>query len=224
MASVVGNWGGGNVWRVTSGKISSNSYFCEVQEDGGGFLVDTSLDGETIDATLSEHGLYPHAVYCTHGHFDHTGSAAHFQKKYGCKVFVPKADVTLMKSANFMLMAMKIQQKIVLPDATMIEAGYVDHIAGTQLRYLPAPGHTPGSCIIEFGNAWFTGDTLYACGVGLSSLPGEDQAVLKQTILRYWNDLTSERFIYPGHGNAADGMAVRTGNAALLKFLGLAAL
>jgi glyoxylase-like metal-dependent hydrolase (beta-lactamase superfamily II) len=223
MASVVGNWGGGNVWRVTSGEFSSNAYFCEAQVGGGGILIDAGLDGETIDAELSEHGLRPHAVYCTHGHFDHTGSASHFQKKYGSAVFVPKADAKLMKASNFLLMAMKIQRKVVLPEATLVESNHVADIAGTPLRYLPAPGHTPGSCIIEFGSAWFTGDTLYARGVGLSHLPGEDHAVLKQTILGYWQDLTPERTIYPGHGNAADGLSVRTDNTALLNFLGLAA-
>lgn len=223
MASVVGNWGGGNVWRVTSGEFSSNAYFCEAQVEGGGILIDAGLDGETIDAELREHGLRPHAVYCTHGHFDHTGSASHFQKKYGSAVFVPKADLKLMKASNFLLMAMKLKHKVVLPEATLVEPGHVADIAGTPLRYLSAPGHTPGSCIIEFGNAWFTGDTLYARGVGLSHLPGEDHAVLKQTILGYWQDLTPERTIYPGHGNAADGESVRTGNAALLNFLGLAA-
>lgn len=223
MASVVGNWGGGRVWCVTSGEFSSNSYFCEVQEDGGGFLIDTSLDGEVIDAELTGHSLYPYAVYCTHGHFDHIGSASFFQKKYGCNVFVPRADEKLMKASNFMLMAMKIQCRVVLPDATMVEPGYAADIAGTFLRYLPAPGHTPGSCIIEFGSAWFTGDTLYARGVGLSNLPGEDHGVLKQTILSYWNALTPERTVYPGHGNVADGLSVRTGNAALLSFLGMSA-
>jgi glyoxylase-like metal-dependent hydrolase (beta-lactamase superfamily II) len=223
MASVVGNWGGGNIWRVTSGEFSSNAYFCEAQVEGGGILIDAGLDGETIDAELSEHGLRPHAVYCTHGHFDHTGSASHFQKKYGSAVFVPKADAKLMKASNFLLMAMKIQRKVVLPEATLVESDHVADVAGTPLRYLPAPGHTPGSCIIEFGSAWFTGDTLYARGVGLSHLPGEDHAVLKQTILGYWQDLTPERTIYPGHGNAADGLSVRTDNAALLNFLGLVA-
>jgi glyoxylase-like metal-dependent hydrolase (beta-lactamase superfamily II) len=222
MVRVVGNWGRGDIWCVTSGQFSSNSYFCEVQGDGGGFLVDAGLDGETIDTKLSERGLYPRAVYCTHGHFDHTGSASHFQKKYGCKVFVPRADAKLMKSSNFLLMAMQIRQKVVLPDATLIEPGQVDVIGGIPLRYLPAPGHTSGSCIIEFGSAWFTGDTLYAHGVGLSQLPGEDHAVLKQTILGYWNCLTPERFIFPGHGVAADGLSLRKGNVALLNFLGLA--
>lgn len=223
MASVVGNWGGGNVWCVTSGAFSSNAYFCEAQVEGGGILIDAGLDGLTIDAELSQRGLRPNAVFCTHGHFDHIGSASLFQKKYGCQVVLPKADNKLMKASNFMLMAMKMKHKVVLPDATLVEPDHVANIAGTSLRYMPAPGHTPGSCIIEFGSAWFTGDTLYARGIGLSHLPGEDQALLKRTILRYWDDLTPERTIYPGHGNAASGHMVRTGNAALLDFLGLAA-
>jgi len=222
MASVVGNWGGGDVWCVTSGAFSSNAYFCEAQVEGGGILIDAGLDGLTIDAELSERGLRPNAVFCTHGHFDHIGSASLFQKKYGCQVVVPKADNKLMKSSNFMLMAMKFKHKVVLPDATLVEPDHVADIAGTSLRFMPAPGHTPGSCIIEFGGAWFTGDTLYARGIGLSHLPGEDQALLKQTLRRYWDDLTPERTIYPGHGNTANGLLVRTGNAELLDFLGLA--
>jgi glyoxylase-like metal-dependent hydrolase (beta-lactamase superfamily II) len=191
--------------------------------EGGGILIDAGLDGLTIDAELSELGLRPNAVFCTHGHFDHTGSASHFQKKYDCRVFVPKADEKLMKASNFLLMAMKLKHRVVLPEATLVEVNHVANIGGTSLRYLPAPGHTPGSCIIEFGSAWFTGDTLYARGIGLSHLPGEDQELLKQTILSYWDDLTPERTIYPGHGNAASGLLVRTGNTALLDFLGMAA-
>ncbi len=222
MASLVGNWGGGNVWCVTSGAFSSNAYFCEAQVEGGGILIDAGLDGLTIDAELSQRGLRPNAVFCTHGHFDHTGSASLFQKKYGCQVVLPKADNKLMKASNFMLMAMKMKHKVVLPDATLVDPDHVANIAGASLRYMPAPGHTPGSCIIELGSAWFTGDTLYAHGIGLSHLPGEDQALLKRTILRYWDDLTPERTIFPGHGNAANGHTVRTGNVALLDFLGLA--
>jgi glyoxylase-like metal-dependent hydrolase (beta-lactamase superfamily II) len=222
MARVVGNWGGGSVWCITSGSFPSNAYFCEAEVNGGGILIDAGLDGATINAEISAQGFRPHAVYCTHGHFDHTGSASYFQEKYGCQVFVPKPDLKLMKSSNFMLMAMKMNQKVRLPEATFIEPGFVQDIAGTPLRFLPAPGHTPGSCIIELGAAWFTGDTLYARGVGLSRLPGEDHSVLKQTILGYWDELTSQRFIFPGHGGSADGQSIRSDNVELLNFLGLA--
>lgn len=221
MAKEVGNWGGGSIWCVTSGAFSSNAYFCEAQVEGGGILIDPGLDGLTIDAELSERGLRPNAVFCTHGHFDHTGSASHFQKKYGCQVFVPRADEKLMKASNFMLMAMNLEHRVKLPDATFVEAGHVASIASMSLRYLSAPGHTPGSCIIEFGSAWFTGDTLYARGIGLSNLPGEDRALLKQTILKYWDGLTPERTICPGHGNTANGLSVRADNTELLYFLGI---
>lgn len=223
MASIVGNWGGGAVWRVTSGVFASNAYFCQADVAGGGILIDAGLDGATIDAELSEHGLRPHAVYCTHGHFDHTGSASHFQKKYGCQVFLHKADTRIMKSSNFMLMAIKIPHKVTLADVTYVDDDFSTIVGGQELRYVAAPGHTPGSCVIEFGAAWFTGDTLYSRGVGLSHLPGENHEQLKESILKLWPRLDAERTIYPGHGEAADGVSVRTGNQALLNFLGLAA-
>lgn len=221
MASVVGNWGGGLIWRITSGEFPSNAYFCEAHVPGGGILIDAGLDGTAIDAQMSEHGLHPQQVFCTHGHFDHIGSASYFQQKYGCQVFLHKSDDRVMKSGNFLLMALKIRQKIALPGVTHIDDQFTMVIGGQTLKYLAAPGHTPGSCVIEFGDAWFTGDTLYSRGVGLSQLPGEDANLLKTSIRALWPGLTAQRTIYPGHGNAADGASVRTQNRALLKFLNL---
>ena len=221
MATEVGNWGGGTVWRVTSGTFSSNAYFCEANVPGGGILIDAGLDGPAIDAQMSERGLRPHQVFCTHGHFDHAGSAAYFQKKYGCQVFMHRADVRTLKASNFLLMAFNIPQKIELPDVTYIDTPFCIDINGQPLHYLPAPGHTPGSCVIEFGGAWFTGDTIYSRGVGLSQLPGENAALLRTSIHALWERLTRERTIYPGHGDAVDGASVRRDNRELLKFLGL---
>lgn len=220
MASKVGNWGGGAVWCISSGQVLSNAYFCEVDVPGGGILIDAGLDGPAIDAQLTEHGFHPHQVFCTHGHFDHVGSAAYFQKKYGCQVFMHQADERTMKASNFLLMALKIPQKITLPAVTFVEDGFTVDVEDQVLNYLAAPGHTPGSCVIEFGSAWFTGDTLYSRGVGLSKLPGEDAEMLKRSVRNLWEGLTVERIVYPGHGDVADGASVRRENRALLKFLG----
>jgi hydroxyacylglutathione hydrolase len=220
MATVVGNWGGGSVWRVTSGALPSNAYFCEADVPGGGILIDAGLDGKAIDVQMAEHGLRPHAVFCTHGHFDHAGSAAYFQKKYGCKVFMHIADIRTLKSSNFLLMALKIPQKIEQPLVTYVNDQFSIDINGHPLNFRHAPGHTPGSCVIEFGSAWFTGDTIYSRGVGLSSLPGEDHLMLRRSILNLWDGIGVGRLICPGHGEAMDGSAVRSGNRPLLKFLG----
>lgn len=221
MATIVGNWGGGAVWRITSGVFPSNAYFCQADVPGGGILIDAGLDGATIDAQMTELGLYPHLVFCTHGHFDHAGSAAYFQKKYGCQVFMHKSDARILKSSNFMLMAFNIPQKIELPQVTYIEDQFSFSINEHSLCYLSTPGHTPGSCVIQLGSAWFTGDTIYSRGVGLSQLPGENVELLKMSIRSLWGGLTSDRIIYPGHGNVTDGASVRYKNCELLKFLDL---
>ena len=220
MATVVGHWGGGAVRRITSGVFPSNAYFCEADVPGGGILVDPGLDAPAIDAQLTELGLRPHQVFCTHGHFDHTGGAAHFQEKYGCEVFLHRADERLRRSANFLLMALKIPARVAAADITLVDDGFSADIAGTALRFLRAPGHTPGSCVLELGSVWFTGDTLYGRGVGLNKLPGEDPDQLRRSILELWPGLTTDRLVCPGHGDPTDGESVRTGNAALTAFLG----
>jgi glyoxylase-like metal-dependent hydrolase (beta-lactamase superfamily II) len=64
-------------------------------------LIDGGLDPAAIDAVVQELALTPAAVFCTHGHFDHAGSAAHFQKVYGCPVYLHGADRKLLKASNF---------------------------------------------------------------------------------------------------------------------------
>lgn len=217
----IGHWGGGDVWRVTSGEFLSNAYICSA---GGGncILIDGGLDPHSIDEAMQELALTPAAVFCTHGHFDHAGSAAHFQRKFGCPVYLHGADRKLLKSSNFLLMAFKLASRIEQPsEITAVESGQSFDVAGHELTFHGAPGHTPGSCIIELGSALFTGDTIYTQGVGLSHLPGEKPEILKQSILSIWPMLTADCIVYPGHGGCASGAVVRETNLALLKFLSI---
>ncbi len=222
MLAPVGHWGGGDVWRVTSGEFPSNAYICGTG-DGRCVLIDGGLDPASIDLVVQELALTPSAVFCTHGHFDHAGSAAFFQKKYGVPVYLHGADRKLLKASNFLLMAFKLASRIEQPsEITVVASGESVDVAGHALIFHGAPGHTPGSCLIELGSALFTGDTIYTRGVGLSHLPGEQPEILKQSILALWPMLTAERIVYPGHGGCASGAEVRATNRALLEFLGLA--
>jgi glyoxylase-like metal-dependent hydrolase (beta-lactamase superfamily II) len=211
---------GDGVWRVTGGTFSSNAYVCAAGEGGEAFIIDPGLDPAKIDQAAKDLGLTPRQVFCTHGHFDHIGGAAYFQKAYGAEVFVHPADLKTMKSSNFLLMVLKIAQRIELPQVTAVDitAGSFS-VGGRPLTYHPVPGHTPGSCFIEYGNALFTGDSLYARGVGLSDLPGEDHDALRHSLLALWDQIPAERVIHPGHGPSAAFGAIRTDNRALLDFL-----
>lgn len=222
MAVEVGNWGGGTVWRTTAGEFSSNTYFFDAEGgSGGAVVVDPGLDGLAIEADILSCGLKPTRVFCTHGHFDHTGSAAYFQRKYGTPVHIHLRDRKTLASSNFLLMLLKIPRKVEQPEVTWVEDEFTHALGTSTLRYLPAPGHTLGSCIIEFGDAWFTGDTIYARGVGLSDMPGENSELLKSSILSLWDRLAHVELVCPGHGEAAIGNDIRVGNTSLLRFLGL---
>lgn len=217
----VGHWGGGDVWRVTSGEFPSNSYICGTFE-GKCVLIDGGLDPVAIDGAMQELSLTPTSVFCTHGHFDHAGSAAFFQKKYGLQVYLHSDDHKLLKASNFLLMVFKLASRIEQPSVvTKVGSSESIDVAGHALTFHGAPGHTPGSCLIELGSALFTGDTIYSQGVGLSHLPGEQPDILKQSIRRLWPMLTAGRIVYPGHGDCASGAEVRENNRALLEFLDL---
>ena len=224
MADVDVREDGKGLWAITAGAFPSNTYICSTDVVGGCILVDPGLDAQAIEHVLAELGLEPRKVFCTHGHFDHAGSAAFFQKKYGAEVFLHASDVKTLKAANFLLTVLKIPARIETPRITVIEGNdFTCDIAGVPLRYHTTPGHTPGSCVIQFGDRFFTGDTVYSRGVGLSRLPGEDPDALRKSILKLWPLFEGAASIHPGHGESAPAAVLRTDNRPLLQFLGLAA-
>ena len=211
---------GEGVWRVTGGAFPSNAYICASGVPGEAFVVDPGLDPAKIDKAAQDLGLTIRQVFCTHGHFDHIGGASHFQRAYGAEVFLHTADAKVMKTGNFLLMVLKIDQRITLPEVTWVDPTGPAPLAGGQpLTFHPVPGHTPGSCFIQHGEQMFTGDSLYAQGVGLSDLPGENHGLLRKSLLALWNDIPGERLIHPGHGPSATFDDIRSHNRRLLEFL-----
>lgn len=221
MVRLVGNWGHGEVWQITSGRFPSNAYVCTDADSRDCLLVDGGLDPEFIDNTIQNMGLHPILACCTHAHFDHAGSAAWFQHRYGLPVYLHHADQKILKAANFMLMAFKIGGKIDLPEVTWVHTPAPCSFAKQALLFHHAPGHTPGSCIVQLGTALFTGDTVYARHVGLSRLPGENPQQLRESILGLWPLIDTPHRVHPGHGPSTDGADIRQNNLELVDFLGL---
>jgi hydroxyacylglutathione hydrolase len=209
------------IWRVTTSTFESNTYICGTRAPGECFLIDPGLDAERLEVALAELNLRPRYAFCTHGHFDHIGSAAVFQRKYGTQVFLHKSDLATAKGSNFLLMAFKVQQRIIIPEFDLVAnddfSMMIDEIP---LRFHSTPGHTPGSCMIRFGDAVFTGDTLYSRGMGLSKLPGEDMDCLRASLRAIWNLFPPEAVAYPGHGDSASFGWIKQNNQKLLQFVG----
>jgi glyoxylase-like metal-dependent hydrolase (beta-lactamase superfamily II) len=214
---------GERIWLVRNHLQRSNSFVCATGEPGACFLVDPGTDGEAIDAALGGLGLTPRQVFCTHGHFDHTASAALFQERYGAACYLHGADQKTLRGSNFLMMAFKIPLVMKLPRTEEL-AGFAAAVGALRLEAIAAPGHTPGSCVLRYGDALFTGDTLYARGVGLSKLPGGDDARLKATLLALWDAFPAGTQVLPGHGPCGTLAAIKAENQPLRSFLGLDAL
>jgi hydroxyacylglutathione hydrolase len=207
--------------RVRSSVFDSNSYLCPTSVPGECLLVDPGLDGKAIDDALEASGLRPVAVACTHGHFDHVGRAEEYQRRLGIPVYLHRDDTRTASGSNFLMMAFKVPARITLPRFSLVEGGAPVRVGADELRWIHTPGHTPGSCVVLFQGVAFTGDTLYRDGIGLVSLPGEDEALLRRSIEGLWSDLPAATLVCPGHGGSAPFGEIQVGNRPLRRFLGM---
>lgn len=209
-----------NVWQICAGVFPANSYLWTGPVPGGAIVVDTGLDPEPILAGLKALDVRPAAVFCTHGHFDHIGSASVLQNTFGSEVFLHAADSKTAKVANFLMMAFKIPAKLKLPRFSLLldEVGET-RIGEVSIRHRLVPGHSPGSCLIEIDGTCFSGDTLYSGGLGLSKIPGEDPDVLRSSLRKVWDTIEPTTLVCPGHGRTAIFADIREHNTELVEFM-----
>lgn len=210
------------VVRITNREVAANTYICRTTVPPGCILIDPGLDRRAIEAALDEAALTPLAIFCTHGHFDHLGSAEYFRRKYSIDVHLHGADTKVARSSNFLMMALKLPSRIDVPETLVAVAdGSIWSSGNDRVEIVHAPGHTPGSSVILFNGQAFSGDTLYRGDVWLGSLPKTNQARLVESVRRLWALLPDDTLIYPGHGGAAAFGVIKRSNAPLRQMLGL---
>jgi hydroxyacylglutathione hydrolase len=190
--------------QIVTDPLQTNCYVVPIGDNRSCIIVDPGLDPEPINKKITSSGLYPRAILCTHGHFDHVGSAAYFQEKYDVPVYLHHDDLKILRSANFQMMAFKIKNRIKIPQVTLLEGVQQDIlICKAKINMHLMPGHTPGSCVFALNKNLFCGDTLYASGIGLSKLPGASRADLINSIKSIKSIFSNEMIAYPGHGHSS---------------------
>jgi len=211
-----------NTYLLRNKKIfSSNTYIFKNKVNEECIIIDPGFDTELIDQGIQVNNLKPIAIFSTHGHFDHIGSAAFFKNKYNIPFYLHAGDLKISQSANFYLKVAKLNHKIETPIPDFLFKGEHEHLTinGIVLDIHNLPGHSPGSCIFKIENDLFSGDILYKNGLGTGSVPKENTAQLKQSILKFFDIYVDEDLVLPGHGAPEYIGLIKNNNLQLKNFL-----
>lgn len=138
------------------------------------------------------------SVILTHSHPDHMEGALELKKK-GCSLGIHKKEEAFVLEVGPYFAKMFGWE---MPDLSFdfyLQEGELE-IGGECFQVIETPGHSPGSVSLywEEPRILFTGDLVFAQGVGRTDFPGGDGALLKESIGRCRTLNPSQ--LMPGHG------------------------
>ena len=196
-----------NVETLTLGPLGTNCYLVWVEGDDPAvrkaLLVDCAGGADEILEAAGRHNLSIELIVSTHGHTDHIECLAELKEATGARIAIHELDAPML--ADPMLSGAALfgfSQRGVQPDVLLHEGDRVT-IPGSEasLSVLHTPGHSPGSLSLLGEGVLFSGDCLFAGGIGRVDLAGGDEREMMASLVRL-SALDPELVVYPGHGPA----------------------
>ncbi|WP_346534051.1 MBL fold metallo-hydrolase [Micromonospora sp. DPT] len=182
---------------VTAGTFSLDGQTFDVDnnvwvvgDDTECVVIDAPHDVDAIRRAVA--GRRVVAVLATHAHDDHVRVAPELAKATGAPVLLHPADRVLWDLVH-----------PDLPPGGSLADGQGIDVAGTTLRVLHTPGHSPGACSFHAPDlgAVFTGDTLFAGGPGATGRSYSDFGTIVASIRDRLLTLPPETVVHTGHGD-----------------------
>ncbi len=180
------------------GLLQSNCYILIDELSGQAGVIDPGGDVEKITHELNRQDVEPVAIFCTHGHPDHVAAAdTLLQCTSASTVYIHPDEVAML--SHYVLPEIG---EVQLPELTEYEDGDEIAVGKLKLRVVHTPGHSPGSiCLsVDEEKVLFTGDLIFAGGIGRTDLPGGSEGQMWASLRRIANEFPSDTVLYPGHG------------------------
>lgn len=147
--------------------------------------VDPAWEFQPYVAELQRYEARLDAVLLTHSHNDHTNLVPDLQRRYDPIVCMSRAEIDYYGFRCRKLRALEPAERI--------------PIGGFEAAALLTPGHTAGSMCYLVDDHLFTGDTLFAEGCGICSMPGGDPEQMFASLQRLKALAAPQARVYPAH-------------------------
>lgn len=202
----------------------ANCYLIAADGSDECIVVDPGVTAsQTVPALLAAAGLRPVLILATHGHIDHVGDAHLLAAAHDVPVHCAAPDHPMLarpalglgRSAIPLLRQFLGGEELPLPADLRDHSGPVS-AAGLTITPHPAPGHTPGSTLLEVTDGpetvVLTGDVLFAGTIGRCDLPGGNMQQMRETLRAIRERFGDDVPLLPGHGEATTLRAEKARN------------
>ncbi len=182
--------------RFVVGPIETNSYLVWDASTNDACLIDPGGDAEKIKDFIEDKGLRLDFIINTHGHGDHIAANSDFR----APVYIHEMDKDFLLDPNKNLSGAFLFPFVSPAASRILKDGDTIKLGTLTMEVMHTPGHTPGSISIALDDVVFTGDTLFAGGVGRTDFAYGSEGALIKSIQDKLMPLADDIIIYPGHG------------------------
>lgn len=187
------------VWALSVGPMEANCYILECEETQAAVVIDPGSEAARIFSVIGEQDLQLKIIVNTHAHIDHIAANSDLKKKTSSLLCIHSADADMLvnpeKNLSFFIgtsISSPAPDKL-LEDGDILSAGTL------RLKVMHTPGHSPGSICLLGDECIFTGDLLFAGGIGRYDFPGSSYTTLMDSLQKVMA-LDDDLIVYPGHG------------------------
>ncbi|MCL2824571.1 MAG: MBL fold metallo-hydrolase [Polyangiaceae bacterium] len=191
-----------SVETIVNGPLSENCYIVSDTAAKSAIIIDAGDEANRIADAVKSSSVKVSEILCTHGHIDHAGAVAELKEILGVPFAIHPDDRAWIEHIVESAKSLGFRQ----PPVPKIDRELSD---GEELRFgnvtgkvLHTPGHTLGGCCFYFPQqrVVFVGDTLFACSVGRTDLPGGSSPQLIRSIRERLLTLDDDVVVFSGHG------------------------
>jgi glyoxylase-like metal-dependent hydrolase (beta-lactamase superfamily II) len=186
--------------RFELGPIGTNCYVVRAERGAEEcVVVDPGADAATLRLELAGMKTRCAGILVTHTHWDHIGGIADLAEGTGAPVHISTVEAPVLQNPDDFYAALGVHVRGYEPDV-LLDGDEALDLAGIAFETMRVPGHSPGHLAFLANGSLFSGDVLFAGGVGRVDLPGGDWETLLASLRALADRLPEDTIVYSGHG------------------------